>query len=55
MTALFDAMANDNGQRTWELNTLQRGLVDSCFEEGQYETAISTLDQLRSSEFNPWP
>ncbi|KAF9454006.1 hypothetical protein P691DRAFT_811791 [Macrolepiota fuliginosa MF-IS2] len=48
-------MANDSGRHPWELNTLQRGLVDSCFEEGQYETAIATLNQLRSSEFNPWP
>ncbi len=47
-------MPHDDHQQKWELSTLQRGLIDNCFEEGQYETAIATLDQLRSSEFNPW-
>ncbi|KAF7782347.1 hypothetical protein Agabi119p4_1723 [Agaricus bisporus var. burnettii] len=48
-------MASNNGRYPWELTSLQRGLVDNCFEEGQYETAIATLDQLRSPDFNPHP
>lgn len=48
-------MASSNGRYPWELTSLQRGLVDNCFEEGQYETAIATLDQLRSPDFNPHP
>ncbi|KAK0465631.1 uncharacterized protein EV420DRAFT_1637754 [Desarmillaria tabescens] len=33
-----------------EMNISQAGLVDSCFEEDQYDAGISVLDQLRS----PW-
>ncbi|CCM01476.1 uncharacterized protein FIBRA_03530 [Fibroporia radiculosa] len=32
----------------------QRGLVDNCFEEGQYEAGIMVLDQLRSARYRPW-
>jgi hypothetical protein len=53
VTARLFAMASDGSRYPWELSSLQRGLVDNCFEEGQYETAIATLDQLRSPDFNP--
>jgi pentatricopeptide repeat protein len=43
------------GTQSLELSSLQRGLVENCFEEGQYEMAIATLDQLRSEKFSPWP
>ncbi|OSD06893.1 hypothetical protein PYCCODRAFT_1474296 [Trametes coccinea BRFM310] len=33
----------------------QRGLVETCFEENQYEAAISVLDEIRSSKFKPFP
>lgn len=32
-----------------------RNLVDTCFEENQYEAAISVLDEIRSSKFRPFP
>ncbi|KAF9222564.1 hypothetical protein BS17DRAFT_809244 [Gyrodon lividus] len=31
----------------------QRGLVDTCFEEGQYESGITVLEHLRSTSFKP--
>lgn len=31
------------------------GLVDGGFEEGQYETALASLDQIRSPEYSPLP
>lgn len=31
----------------------QRGLVETCFEEGQYESGIAVLEQLRSGNFKP--
>ncbi|KZT08330.1 uncharacterized protein LAESUDRAFT_748862 [Laetiporus sulphureus 93-53] len=31
----------------------QRGLVDTCFEEGQYEAGIAVLEQLRSPKYRP--
>jgi pentatricopeptide repeat protein len=48
-------MSADNSGTPWELSIVQRNLVDNCFEENQYEMAIATLDQLRASEFSPWP
>ncbi|KAG9316385.1 hypothetical protein JVU11DRAFT_2418 [Chiua virens] len=36
-----------------EMTRYQRGLVDTCFEEGQYQSGIAVLDQLRSSTFKP--
>ncbi|KAF9010495.1 hypothetical protein BDQ17DRAFT_1346323 [Cyathus striatus] len=36
-----------------EMGYHQRALVDSCFEEGQYEAAISVLEQLRSPIYRP--
>ncbi|KAH7888552.1 hypothetical protein F5I97DRAFT_1853575 [Phlebopus sp. FC_14] len=36
-----------------EMTRNQRGLVDTCFEEGQYESGITMLDHLRSSAFKP--
>lgn len=32
-----------------------RGLVDGCFEEGQYDAGLAALDQLRSSTYRPAP
>ncbi|KXN91068.1 hypothetical protein AN958_03135 [Leucoagaricus sp. SymC.cos] len=48
-------MADVNLRNRWETNSHLRGLVDNSFDEGHYETAIMTLDQLRASGFNPWP
>lgn len=31
------------------------GLVDGGFEEGQYEVALASLDQIRSPEYSPLP
>jgi hypothetical protein len=31
------------------------GLVDGAFEEGQYEVALASLDQVRSPEYSPLP
>ncbi|KAH8101795.1 hypothetical protein BXZ70DRAFT_1007040 [Cristinia sonorae] len=36
-----------------EMSASQRGLIDTCFEEGQYETGIYVLDSLRSSYRKP--
>ncbi|KZT26752.1 hypothetical protein NEOLEDRAFT_1062201 [Neolentinus lepideus HHB14362 ss-1] len=45
--------SNPHGER--EMTKNQRGLVDACFEEGQYESGISLLQQLRSSGYKPSP
>ena len=37
----------------WEMSRHQHGLVDTCLEEGQYESAIVVLEQLRSSNHKP--
>ncbi|KIJ67941.1 hypothetical protein HYDPIDRAFT_83831 [Hydnomerulius pinastri MD-312] len=36
-----------------EMTRNQRGLVDTCFEEGQYESGIQILEHLRSAAFKP--
>ncbi|KIK09887.1 hypothetical protein K443DRAFT_671197 [Laccaria amethystina LaAM-08-1] len=36
-----------------EMGPFQCNLVDSCFEEGQHEAAISMLEQLRSPNYKP--
>ncbi|KAG1770479.1 hypothetical protein EDD22DRAFT_770017 [Suillus occidentalis] len=36
-----------------EMTRNQRGLVETCFEEGQYESGIAVLEQLRSKNFKP--
>ncbi|KAG1829146.1 hypothetical protein EV424DRAFT_1382984 [Suillus variegatus] len=36
-----------------EMTRNQRGLVETCFEEGQYESGIAVLEQLRSKSFKP--
>jgi hypothetical protein len=36
-----------------EMNQHQRNLVDLCLEEGQYESAIDVLGQLRSPHLKP--
>lgn len=38
-----------------EINYHQKNLVDGCFEEGQYESGISILDQIRSPNIKPYP
>ena len=38
-----------------EITVHQRNLVDTCFEEGQYEAAISVLDEFRSLKCKPFP
>lgn len=46
------AVATSN-ETEHEMNRHQCSLVDTCFEEGQYEAGISVLEQLRSSQFKP--
>ena len=36
-----------------ELSAHQRGLVDTCLEEGQFESAIALMEQLRSPNYKP--
>ena len=38
-----------------ELNKHQRGMVDSCFEEGHYEQGIGMVDKLRLPHIRPSP
>jgi pentatricopeptide repeat protein len=33
----------------------QYSLVDTCFEEGQYEAGIAVLNDLRDSKYKPLP
>ncbi|KAL4074184.1 hypothetical protein J3A83DRAFT_4090750 [Scleroderma citrinum] len=44
-----------NGSEEREMTRNQRGLVDTCFEEGQYESGIAALELLRSTAFKPPP
>lgn len=43
----------DGGDWEREMSRHQLELVDTCFEEGQYESGISVLEQLRSPQFKP--
>ncbi|KAH9892596.1 hypothetical protein C8Q73DRAFT_698780 [Cubamyces lactineus] len=52
MTTQSDA-AKPGAER--DLTIHQRNLVDTCFEENQYEAAISVLDEIRSSKSKPFP
>lgn len=36
-----------------ELTVNQRNLVDTCFEEGNYDAAISLMDKLRHPGYKP--
>jgi len=36
-----------------ELDPHQRGLVETCFEEGQYDAGLKVLDQLRDPSAKP--
>jgi len=36
-----------------EMSAHQRGLVDTCLEEGQFESAITLMEQLRSPSYKP--
>ena len=38
-----------------DLSKWQWGLVDTCFEEGQYEAGISVLEEQRSRKYKPLP
>ena len=38
-----------------DLTVHQRNLVDTCFEEGQYDAAISVLEELLSPKIKPFP
>lgn len=38
-----------------ELTANQRNLVDTCFEEGNYDAAISLVDKLRHPKYKPYP
>lgn len=46
-------MLTDDEER--ELPAIQRGLVDICFEEAQYESGIDVLTNLCSSRYKPPP
>ncbi|KAI3608067.1 antiviral protein [Moniliophthora roreri] len=37
------------------MDSHQRGLVDACFEEGQFDSGIRVLEQLRSADHRPSP
>ncbi|KAF8348353.1 hypothetical protein F5887DRAFT_953234 [Amanita rubescens] len=47
---LIDTTRQANGL---EMSWRQRAIVDTCFEEGQYESAISNLEQLQSPSYKP--
>ncbi|RDB22166.1 hypothetical protein Hypma_010585 [Hypsizygus marmoreus] len=36
-----------------DMSAHQRGIVDTCLEEGQFESAIAVMEQLRSSHYKP--
>jgi hypothetical protein len=38
-----------------ELPLIQRGIIDTCFEEGHYEYGIGVLDKLRGQRYKPFP
>ncbi|KAG6900499.1 hypothetical protein C0993_009809 [Termitomyces sp. T159_Od127] len=42
-----------DGVIEFEMSAHQRGLVDTCLEEGQFESAIALLEQLRSPTYKP--
>ncbi|KAI0348863.1 hypothetical protein OH77DRAFT_1432553 [Trametes cingulata] len=51
--AVTQDVSNRAGEK--DLTIHLRGLVETCFEENQYEAAIATLDEIRSSRFKPFP
>ncbi|KAI0775740.1 hypothetical protein BD413DRAFT_531139 [Trametes elegans] len=53
MTIANDTPIHATGER--DLTIHQRGLVETCFEENQYEAAIAVLDEVRSSKNKPFP
>lgn len=54
MAVSFAALPSvDEREREREMSQYQQGLVDTCFEEGQYESGISVLEQLRSPQIKP--
>lgn len=48
---LLSGICSAPGER--EMNRHERGLVDTCFEEGQYEQGIASMDKLRVSHVKP--
>lgn len=36
-----------------DMSAHQRGIVDTCLEESQFESAIAVMEQLRSSNYKP--
>ncbi|KAF8497662.1 hypothetical protein JB92DRAFT_1024633 [Gautieria morchelliformis] len=38
-----------------EIPLIQRGIIDNCFEEGQYEYGMDVLDKLRAQGYKPPP
>ncbi|KAI0358469.1 hypothetical protein OH77DRAFT_1420857 [Trametes cingulata] len=51
--AVTQDVSNRAGEK--DLTIHLRGLVETCFEENQYEAAIATLDEIRSSKSKPFP
>lgn len=49
----MDTSGDASARSEREMSASQQGLVDTCFEEGQYETGIYVLDSLRSPETKP--
>lgn len=47
---LVDKTRKENGL---EMSWRQQAIVDTCFEEGQFESAILNLEQLQSPSYKP--
>jgi hypothetical protein len=47
------AKEDDNQERDMPRNLY--GIVDTCFEEGQYEAGIGVLNHLRCPKYKPAP
>ena len=54
---MFRTNPKDPQRRVGERKVTKQlaGLVDGGFEEGQYEAALASLDQIRSPEYLPLP
>ncbi|KAG6845305.1 hypothetical protein H0H87_011155 [Tephrocybe sp. NHM501043] len=50
---MASATEQRDGAVEYEMSTHQRGLIDTCLEEGQFESAITLLEQLRSPSRKP--
>jgi hypothetical protein len=49
-----DALSNGSA-RTRETDKYLKGLVDTSFEEGQYEAGIALLSEMHSAQILPAP